>query len=70
MSRAEQARNHVVCRRLDVERSPEEHLSCAYCFGKVADVAGGEHARFCDYEPGVDPISFGFPDGSERLTRG
>jgi hypothetical protein len=73
MSRTDQASEpsrHVVCRRLNAERSSEEHLACAYCFGKAADVAAGDKARFCDYQPGVDPICFGFPEGSERIERG
>lgn len=60
----------ITCRRLNVTRSVEEHLACAYCFGKEADVAEGRPQRFCDFQPGVDPVCFGFPEQSERLMRG
>jgi len=60
----------VVCRRLQVERSVDEHTSCPYCFGKAKDVAEGDRGRFCDFEPGADPICFGFPEDAGRLVSG
>lgn len=56
----------VQCRRVDQARTVEEHRSCPYCFGRAADVASGERPRFCDYQPGADPVTFGFPPGSSR----
>jgi len=53
----------VPCRRLEAQPCVEEHLACPYCFGSLEDVETGDHARFCDFEPGKDAISFGFPEG-------
>ncbi len=52
----------VFCRRLERALPVGEHTDCPYCFGKKGDVQTTEHARFCDFEPGKDPIQFGFPD--------
>lgn len=60
----------VTCRRLHVDRSVDEHLACPYCFGKAKDVAKGDRACFCDFQPGVDPVCFGFPEGAGRLISG
>ena len=54
------------CRRVDAQVTPDDHASCPYCFGKLADVETGHHERFCDYKPGKDPIHFGFPEGSSH----
>lgn len=54
------------CRRVDRQITPEEHVGCPYCFGRLADVRGGNHETFCDYKPGRDPIHFGFPADCER----
>ncbi len=51
----------VYCRRVERKLPVTEHLECAYCFGKPGEVATSEHERFCDFEPGKDPIHFGFP---------
>lgn len=61
---AGEARVH--CRRVEAEYSVTEHRDCPYCFGAAADVATGEHKRFCDFKPGKDPIAFGFPDDQGR----
>lgn len=53
----------VYCRRLERPLPLHEHLDCAYCFGNKADVRTTEHSCFCDFEPGKDPIHFGFPEG-------
>ena len=55
------AADGVRCRRVDASLPPEEHATCPYCFGRVSDVATADHARFCDFHPGEDPICFGFP---------
>lgn len=52
----------VPCRRLDAAFTVAEHRDCPYCVGGAADVATGDHARFCTFRPGVDPVCFGFPD--------
>ncbi len=52
----------VFCRRIKLPMPLSEHLTCSYCFGKEADVKSGDHARFCDFEEGKDPICFGFPE--------
>jgi hypothetical protein len=57
------------CRRVDAVYSVEEHRDCPYCFGTEADVATGDHAKFCDFKPGQDPICFGFPDDRGRYRR-
>jgi len=64
------ARPTVRCRRTGQDYEPAEHVRCPYCFGSEEDVARGDPARFCDYEPGVDPVSFGFPEESTRLRNG
>jgi hypothetical protein len=60
----------IRCRRVDAVYSVEEHRSCPYCFGKESEIATGDHTKFCDFKPGVDPIRFGFPDGFGRLRDG
>ena len=51
----------VHCRRIDLPIPVAEHASCPYCFGKEADIRTGDHAKFCDFQEGKDPICFGFP---------
>ena len=51
----------VYCRRLERQLPVTEHVECPYCFGKPDEVQAAEHGRFCDFEPGKDPIHFGFP---------
>ena len=60
----------VQCHRTGREFDLSEHQKCPYCYGQADDIATGEHEKFCDFKPGVDPVSFGFPDGSSRNTRG
>ena len=55
-------RSEVWCRRLKRPRAIGDHKACPYCFGRVEDVESGEHERFCDFQPGKDPICFGFPE--------
>jgi len=56
----------VYCPRLGCGRPVCEHRVCLYCFGTTDQIAAGEHARFCDFEPNHDPVSFGFPEWSFR----
>ena len=61
----------VHCRRLGVDRSVDDHLSCPYCFGRRAElVTEGQLTRFCDFSPTEDPVCFGFPDDTSRNQRG
>jgi hypothetical protein len=60
----------VPCPRLDRARAVEEHVDCPYCFGSPEDVASGRRERFCDFEPGRDPVVFGFPEGSGHISKG
>lgn len=60
----------VHCPRLAKDRTAEEHAGCPYCFGKASDVAPGERARFCDFQAGSDPVTFGFPDDTTRNRAG
>ncbi len=61
---------HVPCRRTGQSYDPCEHVRCPYCFGTESDVAPGDHEKFCDFEPGKDPVSFGFPEDLRRFRRG
>ena len=36
----------------------------------ILNFEAGEHARFCDFDPEVDPISFGFPLRGSRSCKG
>jgi hypothetical protein len=56
----------IECQRTGQEYDAEEHLRCPYCFGKEKDMTSAEPERFCDFEPGKDPINFGFPENSSR----
>ncbi|MHC5010000.1 MAG: hypothetical protein ACYTG6_03500 [Planctomycetota bacterium] len=56
----------VYCRRLERQLPVEEHERCPYCFGKAERVRTARHELFCDFRPGVDPVSFGFPEDRGR----
>jgi hypothetical protein len=60
----------VQCHRTGREFDLAEHQKCPYCYGQREDIASGDHEKFCDYKPGVDPVSFGFPGDSSRNQRG
>lgn len=61
----------VFCVRNQIEKGAEEHLGCAYCFGKRREVIEkGERKEFCDFDPEKDPTSFGFPETSSRNLKG
>jgi hypothetical protein len=55
------------CRRTGQMYSVAEHAECPYC-AEAADVIRktGRHEDFCDYKPGEDPVSFGFPTDTSR----
>jgi len=59
----------IVCRRLLRPQRLSEHRRCPYCFGAPDDIRSADHQRFCDFQPGVDPLAFGFPPGVGRLAR-
>ena len=56
----------VHCRRLGRRLALSQHERCLYCFGTEDDIRTRDHARFCDFRPGVDPINFGFPETHGR----
>ncbi len=58
------------CRRTKQDYDVETHTQCPYCFGEAKDVATGDYEVFCDFRPGKDPVSFGFPEDSSRHQRG
>jgi len=60
----------VFCKRVGRELPVAEHKECPYCFGHTDEVAAGEHDEFCDFRPGTDPVSFGFPDDDFRHSHG
>jgi len=60
----------IHCRRLERRLPLHEHATCPYCFGDVQEICTAEHQRFCDYQPGKDPIQFGFPPDSSRHQQG
>lgn len=59
----------VRCRRTGQEVPVGEHCRCPYCFGRSEQVRSGEHATFCDFRPGRDPVHFGFPEDLGRDLR-
>lgn len=59
------------CRRTGQMFSAKEHAVCPYCSADAETIAkSGDYTRFCEYQAGVDPIHFGFPDAMTRNTRG
>ena len=59
------------CRRTGQMYTVPQHVRCPYCFGDAKRIeAGADHGQFCDYEPGVDPVVFGFPPGGTRDRSG
>jgi len=59
----------VRCRRTDQAFSVEGHAKCPYCFGRLEKIESGDHSGFCDFEPGKDPINFGFREDGSRYDR-
>ncbi len=66
----EKADEAVYCVRNLVAKPPEEHLECPYCFGLRAQILCGNRSDFCDFDPGSDPVSFGFPEQASRFDKG
>ncbi len=60
----------IWCRRFERKRPLSEHQHCPYCFGREGEIIAGKHQAFCDYRPGVDPLHFGFPEGTSRQEQG
>ena len=60
----------VNCHRTGREFELDFHKGCPYCYGDEEQIATGDHSKFCDYKPGVDPVMFGFPGNDSRRTRG
>ena len=56
----------VFCRRLERLLPIGEHADCPYCFAVTEEIKTGDHARFCDFKEGQDPINFGFPPDTAR----
>lgn len=56
----------VYCARVRDMRSVDEHLHCPYCFAPPTLIETADHTKFCDFEPGKDPVNFGFPEWSHR----
>ncbi len=54
------------CPRLERSRSLREHARCPYCFGGRRDIQLGDRRGFCGFEPGRDPVTFGFPETHGR----
>ena len=60
----------VRCRRTGRDFDLGEHQKCPYCFGHAEEIETGEHEKFCDFEPGRDPVCYGFPGTTSREQRG
>ncbi len=60
----------VRCRRTGRDFRRSEHQKCPYCYGSADEIANGNHDSFCEYQPGVDPVCFGFPGTTSRERRG
>jgi hypothetical protein len=59
------------CRRTGQMFTVEKHVECPYCFGDEGAVRkGGQYKDFCEFKPGDDPVSFGFPPDSTRSQHG
>lgn len=59
------------CRRTGQMFSTAEHATCPYCTADAATIAKtGRYEQFCDYQAGVDPVHFGFPDDATRTKSG
>ncbi|MBK7580527.1 MAG: hypothetical protein IPI67_10015 [Myxococcales bacterium] len=59
------------CRRTGQMFSADEHARCPYCAASAETIAAsGDYTQFCDYQPNVDPVHFGFPDDTSRNKGG
>ncbi|MCA9592026.1 MAG: hypothetical protein KC776_01910 [Myxococcales bacterium] len=58
------------CRRTGEMYSVDEHEQCPYCSADAEAIRkSGKHEDFCDFCPGTDPVSFGFPSDTSRNVR-
>ncbi len=62
-------RRHTLCARTGQAYDASVHAACPYCFGSQEALSTGDRSRFCGYEPGRDPLNFGFPPDSARNAR-
>jgi hypothetical protein len=60
----------VFCMRTGRSLPVSNHLECPYCRGNKRQVLTEIHQTFCDFKPGRDPVSFGFPDDYGRHLEG
>lgn len=60
----------VRCVRTGQDYDLSTHAECPWCHGSQADLSTGDRSRFCGFEPGKDPVNFGFPPDSSRTQRG
>ncbi|MDP6739981.1 MAG: hypothetical protein QF404_08205 [Planctomycetota bacterium] len=67
---AEQGDAVIKCRRTGQTYDLSMCPRCPYCFGDSADVESTDPESFCDFHPGEDPVSFGFPRNDVRMQRG
>jgi hypothetical protein len=67
---AKQKEKVIACRRTGQLFDLAECPRCPYCFGDDADVASRDTLSFCDFHPGVDAVSFGFPGNDDRTRHG
>ena len=51
----------VLCHRVGRQLTIDEHAKCPYCDGDPKHIKTAKHEAFCDFKPGEDPVSFGFP---------
>lgn len=59
------------CRRTGQMFSAAEHSRCPYCTADAKTIeTTPEYEQFCDYQAGVDPVHFGFPDDATRNKSG
>ena len=70
------AKSHVKlielrCRRTGRMYTVAEHVVCPYCSGDASTIeTSGDYKAFCEFEAGVDPVQFGFPDSTTRNDGG
>ena len=52
----------IQCRRVHRPMPVDDHKDCPYCFGDEATIRTCGYASFCDFDPDLDPVNFGFPE--------
>ena len=58
------------CPRLAGWQPMKRHEACPYCFGDRRAIQMGDRRCFCDFQKGVDPVHFGFPETHGRHLQG